>query len=113
MKRGAEFFVGRTLPGKIQLAEPIGSGGYGIAFKAYEVAKKSPQEPVVVKLFNRDADVLEVAKFLEEAFHLARLHHPHIVPVRRVGIEQVKLSDERGKETTEFYPFIVMKYAKM
>src|SRR2546430_5126054 len=113
MKRGAEFFVGRTLPGKIQLAEPIGSGGFGIAFKAFEVAKKSPQEPVVVKLFTRHANPLDVAKFLEEAFNLARLHHPHIIPVRRVGVEEVKLREESGRETAEYYPFFVMKYANM
>src|SRR5437016_98732 len=113
MKRGAEFFVGRTLPGRLQLAEPLGSGGYGIAFKAYEKARNSPQEPVVVKLFNRDADALAVAIFLEEAFHLAQLRHPHIVPVRRVGVAEVKLQEAGRREIVENYPFFVMKYANM
>src|SRR5438128_12460153 len=102
MKRNAEFFLGRTLPGGYQLRKSLGEGGFGIAFEAYTGKSTTP---VAVKVYNRSADPLAVATFAEEAIRLAQLKHPHIVPFIRFGVQPLQLRDVRGQEITEYYPF--------
>lgn len=72
--------------GRFSLKEVIGQGGFGIVYRAYDtkldrvVAIKLPREGVFV-------DKRDEQRFLREAKHVARLNHPHIVPVYEIGYE--------------------------
>lgn len=70
--------------GRFSLREVIGSGGFGIVYRAFDteldrqVAIKLPREGS----FHSPEDK---QRFLREARHVARLRHPHIVAIHEIG----------------------------
>jgi predicted Ser/Thr protein kinase len=80
-----------------EVARELGRGGMGVV---YLVRQKSLGRLAAVKVL-RSGDAafgLALRRFLDEARHLARLRHPHIVAVHEVG------HDGRGE------PYFVMDY---
>ncbi|MBN2392522.1 MAG: protein kinase [Anaerolineae bacterium] len=79
-------YIGKTL-GNYRLIEQIGQGGMATVFKAYQ---PSMDRYVAVKIlpshFTQDATF--VARFTQEARVLARLEHPHILPVYDYGEQE-------------------------
>jgi len=79
-------YIGKTL-GSYQLVEQIGQGGMATVFKAYQ---PSMDRYVAIKIlpshFTQDATF--VARFTQEARVLARLEHPHILPVYDYGEQE-------------------------
>ena len=73
------FKVGENI-GPYQLLEKIGEGGMGTVFKAYH---PSLDRYVAVKLIHpaHREDQTFVARFQREARLVAKLEHPHIVPI--------------------------------
>ena len=85
------------LPEDFEVARELGRGGMGVV---YLVRQKSLGRLAAVKVL-RSGDAafgLALRRFLDEARHLARLRHPHIVAVHEVG------HDGRGE------PYFVMDY---
>jgi serine/threonine protein kinase/ligand-binding sensor domain-containing protein len=78
--------IGRRL-GAYQLLEQIGQGGMATIYKAYQ---PSMDRYVAVKVlpshFTEDETFL--ARFTQEARTLARLEHPHILPVHDYGEQE-------------------------
>jgi hypothetical protein len=70
--------------GRYKLEELVGKGSFGLVYRAHDeqldrmVAIKVPHDTVVSRPENR-------AKYLAEAQTVARLDHPHIVPVYDFG----------------------------
>ncbi|MFN2284662.1 MAG: serine/threonine-protein kinase, partial [Anaerolineae bacterium] len=79
-------YIGKTL-GNYRLVDQIGQGGMATVFKAYQ---PSMDRYVAVKIlpshFTQDATF--VARFTQEARVLARLEHPHILPVYDYGEQE-------------------------
>lgn len=79
-------YIGKTL-GSYRLVEQIGQGGMATVFKAYQ---PSMDRYVAVKIlpshFTQDATF--VARFTQEARVLAKLEHPHILPVYDYGEQE-------------------------
>ncbi len=90
-------YIGRRI-GTYQIVEQIGRGGMATVFKAYQ---PSMDRYVAIKIlpshFTEDESF--VGRFTQEARTLARLEHPHILPVHDYG-------EEDG--TT----YLVMRYVK-
>ncbi len=81
--------------GNYQLRELLGQGGFADVYLGEHIYLQTPAAIKVLQMqLNEDA----LAKFLTEARIIARLTHPHIVPVLEFGIEH----------TT---PYLVMGYA--
>jgi ligand-binding sensor domain-containing protein len=78
--------IGTTL-GAYQIVEQIGRGGMATVFKAYQ---PSMDRYVAVKIlpshFTEDSSFM--GRFTQEARTLARLEHPHILPVHDYGEQQ-------------------------
>ena len=76
---GLDDLSGRAVKG-FQLAERIGSGGYGVVYRAVQ---PSVQRDVAVKIIlPRFANhPTFIRRFEAEAHLVARLEHPHIVPL--------------------------------
>jgi ligand-binding sensor domain-containing protein len=78
--------IGRRL-GSYTIVEQIGQGGMATVFKAYQ---PSMDRYVAIKIlpshFTEDATF--VARFTQEARTLARLEHPHILPVHDYGEQE-------------------------
>jgi hypothetical protein len=72
--------------GDYELLGELGRGGMGVVYKAYEPALN---RLVALKMVLPGAlpDAAELARFQSEAAAAARLHHPHIVAVHRVGVQ--------------------------
>ncbi|MCZ6530285.1 MAG: protein kinase [Chloroflexi bacterium] len=92
-----DILSGKTIRG-YQLRDRIGSGGFGEVYRAYQ---KSVDRQVAVKVilpeFAEHPDF--VARFEAEARTVAKLEHPHIVPLHDYW------HDEEGA-------FLVMRYLK-
>jgi len=90
-------YIGETI-GAYQVVEQIGRGGMATVFKAYQ---PSMDRYVAIKIlpshFTEDESF--VGRFTQEARTLARLEHPHILPVHDYG-------EQEG--TT----YLVMRYIK-
>jgi hypothetical protein len=88
-----EDLTGKQL-GPYQIIAPLGAGGMASVFKAYQ---PSMEREVAIKVLPRQYSSSEefVARFKQEARLLARLQHPHILPVFDSG-------------TDDGYSFIVM-----
>ncbi len=80
---------------RYQIIEKIGAGGMGTVFRARD---KEIERDVALKLLPPyfSADTAFVERFKREARVIARLEHPHIVPIYDVG-------DQDGR------PFIIMR----
>ncbi len=76
-------YIGKTL-GPYQVVEQIGQGGMATVFKAYHPAM---DRYVALKILpsHFTQDETFVARFNQEARTLARLEHPHILPVYDYG----------------------------
>ena len=70
--------------GKFQIIQPIGAGGFGVVYLARD---RVLHRQVALKLARTSvlADPDLKVRFLREAEALARLAHPHIVPVYEAG----------------------------
>ncbi len=78
---------GRKLPrrfGQYELLEKFGVGGMGIVYKARQ---RQHDRVVALKMIRRDqiGGEHEIQRFRSEAEAVARLDHPHIVPLYEVG----------------------------
>lgn len=78
--------IGKRL-GAYQLLEQIGQGGMATIFKAYQ---PSMDRYVAIKVLpsHFTEDETFVARFTQEARTLARLEHPHILPVHDYGEQE-------------------------
>lgn len=83
--------------GRYQIVGPLGEGGMAAVFKAYQ---PSMDRYVAVKVLPRQLAASKefVARFQQEAKLLARLQHPHILPVFDYG------------ESDDGYTYIVMPF---
>src|SRR5438309_11238564 len=81
-----------------QVIQPLGEGGMAAVYKAYQ---PSMERIVALKVLPRQFATLPdyVARFRQEARVLARLQHPHILPVFDYG-------EANG------YTYIVMPYVE-
>src|ERR1700730_16602078 len=79
-----------------ELKEPLGEGGMGIVYRAYDIKTRSF---VALKTMRDATDPVAVDLFSKEWSVLASISHPNIVPIRDVGE-----IDERGLKK----PFFVM-----
>jgi serine/threonine protein kinase/predicted Zn-dependent protease len=72
--------------GEYQLVRRIGRGGMGVVYEAWQ---ESVERQVALKVLpgGVSADPRTLARFLREAKVAARLHHPSIVPVFGMGVE--------------------------
>jgi hypothetical protein len=73
--------------GDYELRGELGRGGMGVVYRAYEPALR---RLVALKMVlpGVAADEAELARFQSEAAAAARLHHPNIVSVHRVGAHE-------------------------
>jgi tRNA A-37 threonylcarbamoyl transferase component Bud32 len=83
-----EELIGQTL-GQYQIIELIGQGGMARVYKAYQPAL---DRHVAIKALSTRLDNMQdqelLARFYAEAKLVARLAHPHIVPVHDFGEDQ-------------------------
>ena len=96
---GREESVPPLLPVDFEVVRELGRGGMGVV---YLVRQESLGRLAAVKVL-RSGDAAfgpALRRFLDEARHLARLRHPHIVAVHEVG------RDGRGE------PYFVMDYVE-
>ncbi len=72
-----------TIPG-YQIHAKLGGGGMGIVYRAWQ---ESPGRLVAVKMIRAGdlARSADLARFRSECEALARLRHPHVVPIHEVG----------------------------
>lgn len=91
------------LPDDYAIARELGRGGMGVVYLARQ---KSLGRDVAVKVLRvgETAASQAVRRFLDEARHLARLRHPHIVAVHEIGRAGV-CCDGTGGE-----PYFTMDY---
>src|SRR5690349_17975929 len=82
-------FRNQTLPvgariGKYSLGPPLGAGGMGIVYEAFDTLL---QRPVALKMMAAEVarDPSSHTRFLREARAAARLNHPSIVTIYDVG----------------------------
>lgn len=81
-----DSMVARQL-GDYRIVREIGRGGMGVVYEAWQ---ESLQRRVALKVlpFAALLDAKQIARFRNEAQAAAQLHHPNIVPVFAVGVEQ-------------------------
>jgi serine/threonine protein kinase/basic membrane lipoprotein Med (substrate-binding protein (PBP1-ABC) superfamily) len=92
-----EDLTGRQL-GSYQIISALGEGGMAAVYKAYQPAM---ERYVALKILPRHfaSDPQFIARFQQEAKILAKLQHPHILPVHDFG-------------EAEGYTYIVMPYVE-
>jgi serine/threonine protein kinase len=87
------------LGGRYRIEEPpIGQGGMGVVYKAYDVALKN--RLVAVKTIKGPVDDIALEQFRKEWDVLIKLSHPNIVNIFDVG----EFGDSEGKK-----PYLVMQ----
>ncbi len=79
------------MAGRYRLAEPLGRGGFSEVFQAFDTKlDRDVALKILRSLPSRDLPTLsdeQASRFLREARMIARLDHPHIVPVYDAGVE--------------------------
>jgi tetratricopeptide (TPR) repeat protein len=84
------LLVRGALCGRYTVVEPIGAGGWGVVYKAYD-----PELDRLVALkvlpLPEGAGEAERARLLREGQALARLDHPNVVAVHDVGVEEASI----------------------
>ena len=94
-----EFALGATIGGRYVLEELLGSGGFGHVFRARDSLLG---RPVAFKTIQRGRAATAAGNVIDEAKTVAKLDHPHIVPVYDVGVSDgvawmaMKLIDGEG-----------------
>jgi serine/threonine protein kinase/DNA-binding XRE family transcriptional regulator len=101
---GLEDLSGRAIRG-YHLGERIGSGGYGVVYRAAQMTVK--REVAVKIILPKFADRPEfIRRFEAEAQLVARLEHPHIVPLydywREPGVAYLVMRLLRGGSLTPY-----------
>jgi serine/threonine-protein kinase len=76
--------VRAALAGEFDVKEEIGRGGMATVFRAHETAL-GREVAIKVLPFSQVHDASLVERFQNEARTAARLEHPHIIPIYRVG----------------------------
>lgn len=103
-----EHLRGRNVQGKYKLQEPVGSGSFGSVFAAQDMQGHRH----AIKVFKGPEDTNEAVR---EANVMKRLTHPtdhsHVVKFHELLTEQIKLTDETGRETITMLPMIAMQFA--
>ncbi len=94
--RSAEYSTGPWRIGRYAMESPIGEGGFGCVWRAFDTEL---QRPVAIKVAHVYRLISETAKqrFLNEAQTVARLEHPGLVPIFDAG------------QTNDGVPYIVSK----
>jgi cysteine-rich repeat protein len=87
-----------TLVGRYQLVAPLGAGGAGVVYRAYD---PQLERLVALKLLGQAGD----PRLLHEARAMARLSHPNVVPVHDAGVATIARGDGAGDEQV----FLVME----
>jgi len=70
------------LKGRYELKEPLGQGGMGVVYRAYDTVLKSD---VAIKMIRDTPDPTALQLFYRECEVLAALKHPNIVPILDMG----------------------------
>ncbi len=78
----ARSLVGETLAGRFRIERLVAEGGFGVVYRAQQIAL---DRPVAIKVFKPAGD-LPPERFEVEARTVARLKHPHIVEVHDFGV---------------------------
>ena len=76
--------AGRTFLGRYQVLEPIGNGGMGTVFKAYDPKLQRTVALKTLRFLETQRTPEQVSGLLREAVTVARFSHPHIVAVHDV-----------------------------
>ena len=83
-----------TVLGRYAILRPIGSGGAGVVYRAYDTEL---ERTVAIKVLHDDLDAQYAGWLLAEARSLARVEHPHVISVYDIGMDAGRL-------------YIVMRY---
>ena len=77
-------YLGLVIAGELRLDQLIGIGAMGRVYRAHEVGI---ERDVAVKILHRELlrNPMLVARFQREARAAARLAHPHVIGVHRLG----------------------------
>jgi serine/threonine protein kinase len=75
--------------GRYEILDRIGTGGFGVTYKAIDLKHPTPNSIVAIKTLNekrqRQANFEQLQEnFLNEAMALAKCSHPHVIKVDRV-----------------------------
>lgn len=89
--------IGETIAGRYRLISPLGEGGFGVAYRAWD---EESGVPIVLKmpLAKHLVRPVVIERFQREVVRLRQCSHPHIVPILDDG------RDAQGR------PFLVMRF---
>lgn len=80
---GGTMQPGEVLDHRYQLVEPLGAGGFGTVWAAFDTRM---QRRVAVKVANSARSSHDAERFLSEALTVGSLNHPHVVTVHDYGL---------------------------
>lgn len=78
------LYVNRTLNNRYKLSRPIGRGGMGIIYHAYDLVKN---QDLALKLLRREytSSNTEVSRFCREATTTLQIKHPNVIEIYEYG----------------------------